>query len=339
MFHKIHKFNNGVFIIDDVDSMFQKNESVSVSFLSELLFNPKVVIKIIIIIHKIYYSKLHTIYNNCISVQLDYPDPKTLFARCIDILDKEQMKYTDDHLIQIKKLIAHYNCEPRSIIDALSGHIYMDNILDIKRIDVDIYDAYRCIISPKTSLSDKYTAFTIDTGTIPILLQENYIDMKLKNVNMILNYMSIADLFHKQIFTSISGEFNRYIYFILSSAFYSMYSICDTTASYYTKPRFGLIWTKQSAMYSKRKYITNASNEIKFKPFISDSITMLRVNNLMKHSIKHSTFKKFANDYQISSADTAFQMYNAFTLYEHIHKEKTLIRKNFLFMFKSTMNG
>ena len=339
MFNKIHKFDNGVFIIDDTECMFQKNESVSVSFLSELFFNKKVKIKIIMIINQVYISKLHSIINNCVSVHLEYPDAKTLFIRCMDILDREKITYTDDHLIQIKKLIIKYNCEPRSVIDVLGGNMYMDNILETKRIDVDIYDAYRKIIAPSTTISEKYTAFTVDSGTIPILLQENYIDMKCNNVPKIVRLMSSADLFHKQIFTSISGEFNRFIYFILSSVFHEMYSICDTSAFYYTKPRFGLIWTKQSAMYSKRKYIHNACTDIKFKPFISDTMTMLRVNNLMKHSIKQNKFKKFVEDYKIKSADTAFQLYNSFTLYDQVYKEKSMIRKNFLFMFKSTMSG
>lgn len=338
IFNKICKFTNGVFIIDDVESMFQKNESVSVSFLSELLFNPIVNIKIIIIIHQVYYSKLHSIINNCIAVQLEYPDPKTLFVRCIDILDQEKTTYTDEHLLKIKKVIAQYNCEPRSVIDALSGNMYMDNILECKRIDVDIYDAYRKIVSPTVPLHQKYIAFTIDTGTIPILLQENYIDMNIPDVRNIVNCMSLADIFHKQIFTSISGDFNRFIYFILSSAFHSLYSICNTSSTYYTKPRFGLIWTKQSAMYSKRKYINNACSDIKFKPFVSNNMTMLRVNNLMKHSIKRQTMKTFVTDYNIQSADTAFQLYNSFTLYDQVYKEKAMIRKNFLCMFKTTMS-
>ena len=253
-------------------------------------------------------------------------------------MDNEHITYTDTNLIQLKNCIEQYHCEPRTIIDLLTSNMYMYNFIESKRVDTDIYDAYRTIIAPHTSLENKYISFTIDTGTIPILIQENYIDIKCTNVPKIVNLMSIADVFHKQAFTSIAGECNRFLYFILSSCFVEVYSASNVNHSYYQRPRFGLIWTKQSAMYSKRKYIQNACCQIQFKPYIPNNTTMFRLNNIMKHSIKHDSFNTFINDYKISNSDTAFQLYNAFNLYDHVYKEKPLIRKNFLHMFKSNVS-
>ena len=122
-----------------------------------------------------------------------------------------------------------------------------------------MYDTYSYVINCKNDLHERCRLFYNECGTIPIIIQENYLDwnVSFETKHRICKYMTMADIFHKEAF-SVYNEHNVDMYATMSVILPSVIAYNDNHQFCPKKePRFGLVWTKQSAMFQKRKYIQN----------------------------------------------------------------------------------
>jgi hypothetical protein len=285
-------------------------------------------IRIIFISDSVVSNKLSSLRDNqlCTTVKINYPETNLLLSKCVDILDRENVKYDGDTLLQF---IENMNNEPRSIFDSLL--IY--NITSkTKEKDMDIYQAYEQLINPSVGLKRKLQIFSIDSGTIPILFQENYIDINLSITERckLSNSMSGADIFHKKIFMHTSNIYVE-IYGVMSSVFYEIIK-----KKPHRSPRFGLMWTKQSAMCQKRKYLSNVHQSMEY-PFITTYDMFYLYKNFRnmvddyKSNINDKTkIIQLISNYKINNIEILFNLYICFNINDYNSEKKTLTKKTFV---------
>lgn len=339
-----HFTHNGIFIIDDTETFIGKNENVSISELSKWV-SCEGTVNIIFIANSIYINKLSAIVSACTkTIYIEYPPTKLLFSRCLDICERESIDLSDCDMKKLKKMIESQR-EPRMVINSLR---LLDVVYDVEKdVHMDIYDVYRTMIEPNDDFQKKLRYFQTDAGTIPIIFQENYIDaegISTQALRHVSDTMSLADVYHKHMFMSISSTCLD-TYACLSCIFPEYY-YCNTnikTSKMYKTPRFGLIWTKQSAMYQKKKYVSRFeeyySNPIVNNTHITNTYGFM--NDVLKHLIKEykrnkddnnnlTTFLKMYglhNNNNKNALDVAFDLYNSFNLNPD---EKTLTKKAFM---------
>lgn len=329
-YDKIKGFvKNGMLILDEFENILSKNESISVNEISKW-FSIEY-IPIIIICQSHYFNKIQYICNHSLSttIFLSYPKPNTILRACLSILDQEEFEYTEAYINLIMKSIITMKCDVRGIFDCLCILNEKYEICE-KSTSMDIYDTYRSLFDKDVPLQNKMNNFCLDAGTIPIIIQENYIDTTLSSYDkaQLCERMSLGDLFHKQHFLYTSSM-NLEIYGCMSSIFTEFESFKDTQV--FTNPRFGLIWTKQSAMYQKRKYLIQIQHMVN-TPFINIP-SMYMISSSLK-SIIHE-YKKCKNDtdiikfksfYNIDNKDMLYDIYISF----QFKTDKLIPRKTFL---------
>lgn len=332
MYDKIKHNTNSILIIDEIETLVTKNENMSISEISKWISINKIRIIFIsdsVVSNKLSYLRDHVL---CKTVKLTYPDIESLFSKCIYILEQEDVMSDEIDMVSLKQFIINMNNEPRSIFDSLL--IY--NITSkTKDKDCDIYQAYEQLIDPSVKLKRKLQTFSIDSGTIPILFQENYLDINLSIDERckIGESMSDADIFHKKIFMHTSNMYVE-IYGTMSSIFYE---IIHTKKK--KKPRFGLMWTKQSAMCQKRKYIYTVQQSLVL-PFtnITEMFHMYKNFKFAVDTYKlnpsdklHTQISNFISNYDVHDMETLFNLYICFNINEDAPnlEKKTLTKKTF----------
>ena len=324
-YEKIRRNTDMILIIDDLETLVTKNENMTIIELTKWI-KPSC-IRIIFIVNINVLNKVNTLRAHCLcsTVFIDYPDSKILYAKCLYIFENESFEYTDETMKQLKSYITTLCCEPRSVLDGL---MMIENVQHEKDKEYDIYNSYELIIDPSVCFDKKLTLFSVDSGTIPILFHENYIDIDLSIANRckVGDHMANADMFHKKMFMHVSTQ-HMDIYAIMSSVFYEL--IHNNHKSNTIRPRFGLIWTKQSAMYQKKKYLTSIAQELK-SPFVKQKdlfhlYLMLKqiVNEYRESSQNVSNMKRFIDDNGIETIDTLFYLYVSFHSTENISKKST----------------
>jgi len=342
-FHDKIRFNmDSVLIIDEVETLITKHENMSIAEISKWI--SKKYIRVIFISNSVVMNKLAIIKENqlCKTIELEYPDTGTLFNKCLDILKKENVDINDSDTNCIKQYIVNMNNEPRSIFDSLLISNFTYNFKDR---DMDIYQAYQQIIDPSVPLNTKIKIFGVDSGTIPVLFQENYIDveMGIEDRCKISNNMSDADVFHKKIFIHTSNLYVE-MYAVMSSIFDEI--IKSPRNNLGKRPRFGLIWTKQSAMCQKRKYLHLVQQSMK-SPFYNSMdlyymhgylktiVEEYKINPLDKRGILN-----FISKYNIQNIDILFYIYISFNIGENSKKNeiKPLTKKAFFTYFQILFN-
>jgi len=332
-YEKLKRNTDMILIIDELETLVTKNENMTVTELAKWIHPSYIRIIFIVNIHvlnKVNGLKLNPL---CSTVYVDYPDPKSLYAKCLHIFENESIDYTNETMTKLKNYIANLRCEPRSIIDGL---MMMESIEHEKDQEYDIYNAYQLIMDKSINLDKKMIVFSVDSGTIPILFHENYIDMNLSITERckVGEYMANADVFHKKVFMHVSKQYMD-IYATMSSIFHEL--IHNETNK--NQPRFGLIWTKQSAMYQKKKYITCISQELK-SPFVTQKDLFHKylifkhiVNEYRKDFTDIRPIQSFIDENKIETIDTLFYIYICFNTSETIEKKssdvKTLTKKLF----------
>lgn len=345
-FKRVKRFTtHGIIVLDDLDTLINKSDSVSMSELAKWAMEEHSV-HVIYVTNSIYINKLTAISSVCTTIHIEYPTTSTLFTKCLAIAESESIVLSDTNLLQLKQMI-NANKDPRVVINGLS-------LLDVvhgstKDIHMDIYNTYRLLLDADTDLDTKLRYFSVDSGTIPIIFHENYVDFvhSLSDEIManISDSMSIADMYHKNMFTSTSTLCVE-TYGCLSSVFPSLYTHPDIKKDkVYKSPRFGLIWTKQSAMYQKSKYWSRFQEHYTC-PITHDNIGYM--NDIYKHMIKDYTSKKteakkerirsFLNLYDIRTAqhaELAFDMYNSYNVQL---ESKTITKKSFIQMIKTCLD-
>ena len=361
-YESIRRFtHNGVFVLDDMETLVNKNDNVSMTEIAKWAdTTADDTIRMVYITNSVYINKMSAIASACKTVHLEYPPTKTLFSKCLDIAEKESVTLTDIEMRQLKQLIESQR-DPRMVINSINvvGLVY-----DVQKdIHMDIYDTYRTMLDSGARLDAKLRHFATDAGTIPIIFQENYIDfassVSTETLASVSDSMSLADVYHKKMFarpTSLSGVCTD-TYAVMSCVFPEYYENEDIRESkVYRFPRFGLIWTKQSAMYQKRKY-WGRFEEHYAQPITTGETCIGSMNDMFKHLIreymKHNgkgsvgggksaeskeRLLAFLSFYGIDGkgdADLAFDMYNSYNVTPTT--DKPLAKKAFTIMFSQLL--
>lgn len=318
-----HFVVHGVFVFDELETVINKSDNISVNDISKWQVNEVTpVIRMIFICNDTYLNKLTGISSISEVVLLEYPQPKALFSRCLEILDSENIQDID--LVKLKETIADMK-EPRMIFNSL----LLIGIVDSKKDSyVDMYGIYRMMLQKDTDLDKKLRYFICEPGTIPIIMQENYIDSDLTPEQMcdLSDRLSMGDVYHKAIFVN-NDPVQMSIYACLSTIYYGFDKA--EQQKFYTNPRFGSMWTRMSAMYQKRKYWSRFDDHCR-DPYINTNVNVGHMNDIYKHLFTNDkkSFLEFVNHYSLDNVDTAFDLYNAYNV-----STKTVTKKSFVTAF------
>lgn len=323
-----HFVVHGVFMFDELETVINKSDNISLTDISKWQVNEsRPVIRMIFICNDTYINKLTCISAISEVVLLEYPPPKALFSRCLEILEAENI---DTDLLKLKETIADMK-EPRMIFNSLS----LIGIVESKKDSyVDMYGIYRMMLQKDTDLDKKLRYFTCESGTIPIILQENYIDSDLTPEQLceLSDRMSMGDVYHKAIFVN-NDPVQMSIYACLSSIYHGFDKAEEQR--FYTHPRFGSMWTRMSAMYQKRKYWSRFDEHCR-DPYINTTVNVGNMNDIYKSlfSSDKKAFLDFVNRYSLGNVDTAFDLYNAYNV-----SAKTVTKKSFTTAFTKLLKN
>lgn len=308
-YEQICNFNKCILIMDDMD-ILANGEFIPVSDLYKwikLNNSSRTKIKIIFIISSVYLKKLKDFSKICDYIEFKYPTYTQFSKKC----SKYKFSKTD-----MKEITTFYKNEPRSILNKLNNNLNLSS-LQSTNIDYDMYDSYNLMFSDLL-LIEKIRIFYKENGTIPIIFQENYYDWKLSNKSyyVLSKFLSDADMFHKQMFSS-NLYLNIDIYAIMSTLLpieyiKSKYNIIKQKPK--TKPRFGLLWTKQSAMYQKKKFIQNIENNITDSPTVDmNKLYEFRqdIEKVMQNKNQTDVLNLLEdNNWTVSQAYSLFNLFN-----------------------------
>lgn len=315
--------HNGLFVFDELETI-QKSENVSLNDVSKWqVHETKPVIRIVFLCNETMLNKLTPIMPMSHLVRLEYPPAKTLFAKCLEILDQEKIELSESELIRLKGMIAETK-EPRMIFNSLNLVGIADSHKDST---LDMYSIYRLMLQPHVDLDTKFRYFSCESGTIPIIMQENYIDSpsSLRSQCAIADSMSEGDVYHKAIFVN-NDPMQMNIYACLSSVFHPMFERDITKEPFFASPRFGSMWTRMSAMYQKRKYWSRFDEHC-HDPYINTTVCIANMNDIYKHLFAndHTKFVHFLRDYRLDDVDLAFDLYNAYNVSSKVATKKSFI--------------
>ena len=172
----------------------------------------------------------------------------------------------------------------------------------------------------------------MDTGSIPIICHENYLDFSppIADVKYISNLMAWADIYHKSTFSNATDVSNG-VYACISSIATSR--TCNKKSSGFLNPRFGLIWTKQAAKYQKLKYLREFLKGRELSPM--EDVYELYVNHAyLKHKIHNETsIDSLMDAFQTTDATHLHNLYNGFS-----YTKPTLTKKAFVAKVKRLTN-
>lgn len=313
---------HGVFVFDELEVMINKSEMVSLNDVAKWKAqDTKPTIRIVFLCNDSVMNKLSVIIPMSRVIRMEYPTPKSLFAKCMDVMDREGI---DSDLATLKKMI-HEIKEPRMIINSLNlvgiADSHKDNTLEM-------YSIYRLMLTPDEPLDKKLRYFSCESGTIPIIIQENYIDtsLNLRGLCELSDSMSVGDVYHKAIFVN-NDPVQMHIYACLSSVFHPWF---ETSAlknqPFYESPRFGSMWTRMSAMYQKRKYWSRFDEHC-HDPYINTCADLVHMNDVYKHLFAHdkTNFLQFLNYYRLDNVDIAFDLYNAYNVSSKVATKKSFV--------------
>ena len=319
---------HGVFVFDELETVINKSDNISLTDISKWQVNEtRPVIPMIFICNDTYLNKLACISGISEVVLLEYPRPKALFSRCLTILEHERI---DADLTQLKATIAEMK-EPRMIFNSLS----LIGVVESKKDSyVDMYGIYRMMLQTDTDIDKKLRYFTCESGTIPIIMQENYLDSDLTPEQLceLSDRMSMGDVYHKAIFVN-NDPVQMSIYACLSSVYHGFNK--PEKQRFYSNPRFGSMWTRMSAMYQKRKYWSRFDEHCK-DPYINSVVNVGHMNDIYKCLFTNhkQSFLDFVNHYSLDNVDTSFDLYNAYNV-----SAKTVTKKSFITAFSKFLSS
>lgn len=340
-YDKIKHHTESILIVDEMETLVTKHENMSVAEIVKWI-GPST-IRIVFVVNSIILNKMVALKDHpmCTTVYLEYPDSKSLFRKCMHVLESENVSLDDDRLVALKDYIARMKCEPRSILNEL---MVFDITCADKERDHDIYQAYQKILRPEVDLVTKMRLFGVDSGTIPVLFQENYMDFDLtvEERCSISRSMAEADVFHKRMFMHASNSYVD-MYAVMSSIFTELVHNRSNQTGEKSRPKFSLIWTKQSAMCQKRKYLQSISQHLR-SPFhnVIDFAYMhaylkYLVDEYRANPVNLAPIQQFVNAYGIQDIEILFYIYISFNVNEGSLAKKTdtkpIIKKVFTQLF------
>ena len=285
LYEKNYSSKNKVFVIDEMES-FCNNEHISVQTFVPWIDKKKnkkgFNIPFIFIINSTYISKLNDIKQHCVQIKIQYPKTKSIFSKCIDIIDKENI---DLDLDLLRDYILKFNNDFRFIVNNLNN-IDMSTFIDC---DMEMYEIFKFMSSNK-NIDDKLRQFLKESGTLPIIFQENYIKWDLEDHQLleISKLLHEGDIFHQsQYKKEFESNFNSYLYSIYSIIY--PFSLLYDNEINHSLTTFGSIWTKQSCKYQKRKYI----NSVKFCTGLYNVECLSILNEIYTSNIDNEDISSF----------------------------------------------
>lgn len=311
----------GVFIIDDFELFFNNVDHINPKTLISYLSVSEGSMRCIFIIDSSFIAKFKQFTKGITEIHFDRPSPGRIFVKCKHIINIEEIPFNssiDEEYL--RNHIMKNNCNVRYIINALRLFKCIEPISSIE--ETDLYDVYRMCVNEKVTLDKRLKYFDLDAGTIPVICHENYIDFDLNRLEYqrISESMSLADVYHKRIFSN-QNDVNIGTYGCLSSLILGTYNKNHRKGS----PRFGLIWTKQAAKYQKIKYIDIFCHSIKCAP--KDMYSTYVDHLYLQNSLTSSKIWKNVHEYfQTKEAPILYNIYNAFTSYK-CGTKKTFLSK------------
>ena len=317
----------GLFVMDDFELFFTNSDSVNVNELFKIFSMEGFIMRLIIVIDSLHLSKLVKLLPDTPLITFCRPSKATLLAKCRTIMNKEGIPYD---ICRLDAFITANKCDVRYVLNALQLYNATDCVSTLERIS--LYDAYRQCIDPTIALHQRIRVFGVDSGSIPIICHENYLDFSptLSDVKYISNSMAWGDIFHKNTF-STATDINNGVYACLSTIATS--SICKKQSSGFINPKFGLIWTKQAAKYQKLKYLREFLNERESSPMID--VYELYVNHAyLKLKVNTDTFvAPLMEAFQTTNVTHLHNLYNGFS-----YAKPTLTKKAFVTKVRRLMN-
>ena len=326
MYDKLKFSNTKIIIMDEIDSGSNGEQICMTTLLSWVDKKSKQYnVKIIFITNTACFNKVSDLLNHCDHIQLTIPTNKSLFCKCLDIIESEKI---DINLDMLKKYISNYNGDVRSIINNLPNM----HIISSKDINLNLFQVYELLFDSKTTILQKMIHFSSDSGTIPIIVQENYIDWNSNNntIMKIVDNMSLGDIYHHCSFFKQNNLFSTLTqdsYCVLSSLI-PIYASSIKKHSSNEKIRFGSIWTKLSTMYQRRKYLrnvvrnTNIHNTTSLCFFREISLTCIQNNQTDKTSDLFSVYNM--------SKDTLNDVYKMFIINNETFPKFPILKKKFI---------
>ncbi len=317
LYHEeIKDFKNSVLIMDEMDIIINGEYMGLNDFKNKIKDNnnKKDSIRIIFIIMSIYLNKLIELKKICENVEMSYPNLSEMYKKSI-LIDKSCKKSA------FNKIYNDCKGEPRTILNTIK---YKINNTKDRDFEYNMYDSYDYLLNPNADLKSKLRVFSNECGTIPIILQENYIDwnISLETKKCIAKYLALADMFHKQAY-NLNNENNVDIYCVISTLLSINVALFNNVNAFpKKKPRFGLIWTKQSAMFQKKKYLTNLLNQMnvpeldiytaynirkEFEQIIESNDKEQLKKQMLKYNFKQSNLIELFNLFNFNESETNYK--------------------------------
>jgi hypothetical protein len=302
------KTYRGVFIIDDFQLFFNNIDINPNNFITELMCSGDVM-RCILVIDSSYITKLKMLLKQVTRITFYRPSLESIFNKCILIMQSEDIYFDHSNDANyLKTYIKRNDNNVRYIINSL--HLYKCTAHLSTFEGMNLYDLYGLCTNKDISLNLRIKYFEVDSGTIPVICQENYIDHALEQSEMskISEFMSLGDIFHKQAFSNPTNV-NMGTYACLSSIVVGQY-ISDKSRSTQS-PRFGLIWTKQASKYQKLKYIDSYNTAMKCVP--KDNYSNFIDHLYLRESLTTPKIWNELNDhFQTGDPNILYNIYNAF---------------------------
>ncbi|CEF68035.1 Replication factor C subunit 1 [Strongyloides ratti] len=202
------KQSEQVLIMDEVDGMSGSDDRAGISELILMIKNTK--IPIICICNDRFNRKIQSLANHCFDLRFTKPTVNQVRARLMAIASKEGMKIPLEKMSQVAEAS---NLDIRQSIYNLqliksSGQVEQ---LNSKDVAVNIFEAARQLLDPKTSNIDRRRLYFTDYSIMPLFVQENYVSIEpvklnrketLKALKKSAEALSYVDVFEKQIRTN-----------------------------------------------------------------------------------------------------------------------------------------
>ena len=309
-FNQLVDFDNYILVLDDIDDIL-KIYNIKVNELVAWL-NLKKLIKVVISFNTLYLNKMSLFLksntHSCELVSTNYS--KYMYLKCTKIISQERLNINK---CLLKRKINITQPDIRSMLNSLEFfeiHSKMDK-------NYTIYKSYEQMLSTDKMYDEKCVLFLTFHFLLIFL---NNIDLKLsksKECHIIRN-MCYGDIFHKSLFNA-----NSFMSVDMYAAYTSIFDI-EVKKKNITS-RFGLIWTKQSSLYQKKKYIKEFDLHCNF---VFSHIELYFFNLLLVEFIK--TNKSIIRLFLLSISnnyDDFFFLKNSFTLNKNVITKKCFYSK------------
>uniref|UniRef100_A0A0N4ZMC7 AAA domain-containing protein n=1 Tax=Parastrongyloides trichosuri TaxID=131310 RepID=A0A0N4ZMC7_PARTI len=178
-----------VLIMDEVDGMSGSDDRAGISELITMIKHSK--IPIICICNDRFSRKLSSLANHCFDLRFAKPTSNQVRGRLMAIASKEGIKIPADKMLQVAETS---NLDIRQSIYNLQllkcgGDT---SKLTAKDTAVNIFDAAKKILDPRTPMYERTRLYFSDYSIMPLFVQENYINIEPTKMNKAQTLRALA---------------------------------------------------------------------------------------------------------------------------------------------------